>query len=256
MKLIVNADDFGLSEAVNLGIIKTFKDGVVRSTTMMSNMPGFEHGVALSKEYGALGIGIHFVMTSGAALTGPKKTITDSNGMFFKQGEFFDRVKNNQIDYNEMETELRAQLEKIYAAGIKLTHCDSHHHFHLQKGPFEVVKKLADEYHLPIRVGTKEDIGKNYPGIRSTERFSMDFYGNDLNDESFIAILERNKDAKSLEVMVHPAFLDKTIISMSSYNTARTNELEILTSKKVLDYIKSHNIAPQNYREYVEWGKN
>jgi predicted glycoside hydrolase/deacetylase ChbG (UPF0249 family) len=255
MKLIVNADDFGLSEAVNLGIVKTFKDGVVRSTTMMSNMPGFEHGAALSKANGALGIGIHFVMTSGAALTGPKKTLTDANGNFFKQGEFFERVKNNQIDYSEMEVELRAQIEKIYAAGIKLTHCDSHHHFHLQKGPFEVVKKLAEEFHLPIRAGTKEDFTKNYPGVCSTERFSMDFYGNDLTDESLIAILERNKDAESLEVMVHPAFLDKTIIDMSSYNIARTNELAILTSKKVSDYIKAHNIVLQNYREYV-CGKN
>jgi predicted glycoside hydrolase/deacetylase ChbG (UPF0249 family) len=255
MKLIVNADDFGLSEAVNLGIVKAFKDGIVFSTTMMANMPGFDHGVALSKEQGGLGVGIHLVMTSGAALTGPKKTLTNADGIFFKQGEFFERVKNNQIDYDEMEKELRAQLEKIYAAGVKLTHCDSHHHFHLQKGPFEVVKKLAEEYHLPIRAGTKEDFAKNYPGICSTERFSMDFYGNDLTDDSFIAILERNKDAESLEVMAHPAFLDKTIIDMSSYNTARTNELEILTSKKVLDYIKSHNIVLQNYREYA-CGKN
>ncbi|MDR2803950.1 MAG: chitin disaccharide deacetylase [Treponema sp.] len=256
MKLIVNADDFGLSEAVNLGIVKSFTGGIVRSTTIMSNTPGFEHAAALSKKYDSLGIGIHLVMTSGAALTGPKKTLTEADGSFFKQGKFFDMVKNKQIDYGEMEIELRAQLNKVCDAGIKLTHCDSHHHFHLQNGPFEVVKKLAGEYGLPIRAGLKEDFTRSYPDICSTERFSMDFYGNDLTDESFIEILERNKGTESLEIMAHPAFLDKTIISMSSYNIARTNELEILTSKKVADYIKNHNIILQNYRDYVKCGKS
>ncbi|MDR2600962.1 MAG: chitin disaccharide deacetylase [Spirochaetaceae bacterium] len=250
MKLIVNADDFGISEAVNLGIVKSFKDGVVRSTTMMANMPGFDHAATLAKKYDGLGVGIHLVMTAGEPLTGRLKTLTGEDGKFLKQGDFFEKVKNNQVDYSEMEKELRAQLKRIVDAGVKLTHFDSHHHFHLQKGPFDVVKKLADECGLPVRVGTKEEFARQYPGLRSTERFNMDFYGVNLTVDSFIAILEKYKDAESLEIMAHPAYLDKTIIGLSSYNTARTNELDILTSKKVLDYIKTNNIILKNFQDY------
>ncbi|MDR2772202.1 MAG: chitin disaccharide deacetylase [Elusimicrobiota bacterium] len=247
MKLIVNADDFGLSKAVNLGVVKAFTDGIVRSTTIMSNMTGFINAAALSNEYTGLGVGIHFVMTSGKAIDGAKKTLTDKNGDFFNQGEFFNRLKNNQIDFAEMETELRAQLKQVLSTGINPTHFDSHHHFHLQKGAFEVVKKLADENNLPIRIGKKEPFAKNYTGLRSTDYFSLDFYGLNLKADDLIALLEKYKGAESLELMVHPAYIDQTLVIMSSYTVARTQELDILTSPQIKDYIQQQNIELINF---------
>ena len=62
-KLIINADDFGLSEAVNYGIISAHKTGVVTSTSTMANMPGFEHAMELLKENKKLGCGVHLTMS-------------------------------------------------------------------------------------------------------------------------------------------------------------------------------------------------
>jgi predicted glycoside hydrolase/deacetylase ChbG (UPF0249 family) len=218
---------------------------------MMANMGGFEHACALAVSglYRGLGAGVHLVLTGGSALTGIRSTLTDKNGVFNRQAEFFERVESGRIDYAEMETELRAQIERVAEAGVRITHIDSHHHFHLRKGPFDVVRRLADEAGLPLRAGTKEDIARDFPGIRSTERFSMDFYGDNLSEEVFIGILERHKTAESLEVMAHPAYLDKPLIDASGYTLPRTEELAILTSKKTLDYITSNDVVPTNYRE-------
>lgn len=55
-KLIINADDFGFTEATNYGIIDCFNKGVLTSTTIMANMPGFNHAIKLAKEYQNLGV--------------------------------------------------------------------------------------------------------------------------------------------------------------------------------------------------------
>ena len=62
-KLIMNADDFGLSEAVNYGILKGFQDGILTSTTIMANMPGFDHAVEMAKQHPEMHIGVHLNLT-------------------------------------------------------------------------------------------------------------------------------------------------------------------------------------------------
>jgi len=57
--LIINTDDYGYSKAINLGVIESFRNRILSSTTMMVNMPGFYHGVDLAKENPELGIGVH-----------------------------------------------------------------------------------------------------------------------------------------------------------------------------------------------------
>ena len=68
MKLIINADDFGYSNGVNYGIIDAFKNGILTSTTCLTNMPGFNHAIQLAKENPNLGIGIHLTLTCGKPL--------------------------------------------------------------------------------------------------------------------------------------------------------------------------------------------
>ena len=79
-KLIVNADDFGLSEAVNYGIISAYKNGIVRSTTIMAGMPAFDHAVELLKENKGLGCGVHMTLSLNKPVLNYHKTIVDENG--------------------------------------------------------------------------------------------------------------------------------------------------------------------------------
>ena len=90
-KLTVNADDFGYSEGVNAGIISAHKNGIVTSTTIMSNMPAYEDGVKLLRENKYLKCGVHLTLSCYKPLLKTHKTIVDENGNFYK------RINNNGV---------------------------------------------------------------------------------------------------------------------------------------------------------------
>jgi len=81
-QIIINADDFGYSKAVNYGIIDSYLDGVVRSTTLMANMDGFDHAVDLAKKHRGLAVGVHLTISTGRPLTDLNQGFLDKNGDF------------------------------------------------------------------------------------------------------------------------------------------------------------------------------
>ena len=84
-KLIVNADDFGFSEAVNHGILKAMEDGIVTSTSIMANMPGFAHAAALYHEHPDMAVGVHLNLTCYRPLLSTHKTLVTETGYFQKK---------------------------------------------------------------------------------------------------------------------------------------------------------------------------
>ncbi|MFP7494341.1 chitin disaccharide deacetylase [Terribacillus saccharophilus] len=226
-KLIINADDFGYSRAVNYGIIDCFTDGVLTSATMMTNMPGAEHAAALAKEHRGFGVGIHLVLTCGEPLLKSHKTIVDSDGLFrnlaFYQGTY-------SIDRAEVKTEWEAQIERFLSFGLTPTHLDSHHHINTHKVMNDVFLELAEKYSLPVRHNMKLP-----NGIASTDQFELSLE-KALADED--SLLEIFGDAETLEVMSHPGYLDKAIVTGSSYNYPRLDEVELLTSPKTVGWVE------------------
>ena len=83
-KLIVNADDMGLCEAVNYGILCAHQKGIVTSCTLMAGMPGFEHAVGLLKANPKLGVGVHLTLSAGTPVLQTHQTIRDEKGCFFR----------------------------------------------------------------------------------------------------------------------------------------------------------------------------
>lgn len=225
-KLIINADDFGYSRAVNYGILDCYQNGILTSATMMVNMPGAEHAAALAKEHQNLGVGIHLVLTCGEPLLTTHKTIVDSIGSFrnlaFYQGSY-------TIDREELKAEWQAQIERFLSFGLTPTHLDSHHHINTYKDVDGVFLELADKYGLPVRHNMK--LPAKYV---STDKFELSLE-KALADED--SLLEIFGDADSLEVMSHPGYLDKAIYTGSSYNYPRLDEVELLTSSKVVEWI-------------------
>lgn len=232
-ELIFNADDFGYSRGVNHGIIDAHRYGVVTSATMMMNMPGTEHAVELLKEHETLGVGIHLVLTCGKAVSKNLKQIVDEQNMFFKSPK---QLLEKELDFSEIETELRSQIEKFYSFGLKPTHLDSHHHCHTFMGISSIVETLAVEYDLPVR---------RFPGMIKATPFSdqliTDFYGENISEKTLDSIVEHCKEGTRSEVMVHPAYLDYYIVNHSSYLNERLKELEILTNWKVPNHVKLAN---------------
>ncbi|EMA6342511.1 chitin disaccharide deacetylase [Bacillus cytotoxicus] len=221
IQLIVNADDFGLSEGTNYGIIHGHVNGIVNSTTMMMNMPAVEHAVRLANEYPSLGVGVHLVLTAGKPLlTNVPSLVDEKTGLFHKQSI----VREEEFNPKEVEREWNAQIEKFLSFGLRLTHLDSHHHIHGLPILHDVMKRLAAKYNVPVRRCEEEKAVFPFSDV-----FYCDFYSAGVQRDYFLKLKERVKDEQTVEVMVHPAYIDPELIKRSSYVMDRVKELQILT---------------------------
>ncbi len=150
MKLIINADDFGLCESVNSAIIDCYLKGNLTSTTLMVNMPGTQHAVTLAKENSKLGIGLHFCLTEGRPLS-KCDSLVDKNGLFFSRSKLLKKIFLNIIDYGEVKKEFEMQMDTALKFGINITHVDSHQHVHLIPKIFKTILPGLKKRKLPLR---------------------------------------------------------------------------------------------------------
>lgn len=237
-KIIINADDFGISEGAVLGIIKAHRDGILTSTTCMVNMPYAKLGLQLASEYPDLGVGIHLVLTVGQPLIDGAKSYVDKDGNFLRPSAYPNEKPN--ADPDELYREWKAQIEKfIELAGKKPTHIDSHHHVHLLPQHRDVLIKLAKEYDLPIR--QREQITNDYQYVRCNNQF----YKDNVNYEYLTSMI--NDFDEYGEIMCHPALLDWRLYQMSSYNIPRMKELDVLCDEKIKQFIKDNDIELINF---------
>ena len=240
-RLIVNADDFGMTDGVSIGILHAHADGIVTSTTTMMNMPSVKFAFNLSKDFPNLGIGIHLVLTVGRPLVDGATSFTDSNGNFIKLRDY-PNSQPEHINLNELYTEWKAQIELfIELAGKKPTHIDSHHHVHLLPELQEVAIRLAKEYDLPIR--QRNQIVNHYEYVRCADKM----YDELVNYDFLVREISINENV--MEFMCHPAYIDQALYDMSSYCLVRMEELKLLRSQKVKDFIKENNISLISYAD-------
>lgn len=132
-RIIINADDFGLSSESNRAILAAFIDGAISSTTLMTNMPGFEEACALVHPHGLSGkIGVHLNLTEGRPLT---NSIRECVRLCDEGGNFCPRRRWLRLSSREAQAireEVDAQISACVHRGITPTHIDSHHHVHTE----------------------------------------------------------------------------------------------------------------------------
>lgn len=242
MKVIMNADDFGFSKGVNHGILEGFQHGIITSTSLMVNMPGFDSAVELMKQYpDLLKVGLHLVTSVEYAITPNLKTLTDENNHFYHDAKLI-----HDCDLEELKTEYEAQLQKFLATGFKPTHID----FHWCHEPvqLEAAMYLAKKYDLPIRAGDKEiEALFTENNIRYAPNHISDFYNQKERTtevETMLGLLQSSLDRK-LEIIgfaVHPAYVDYDLLTLSSYNVQRAKEFHVLTDPKIMDFIHENKI--------------
>ena len=151
-RLIINADDFGLSESVNKGIVEAHTKGVLTSTTIMANMPAADQVVELAKNLPSLGLGVHLNLTAGKPLCQDNtvKLILDSQGYFaLSPGKLALASLVNGKVKTAIEAELTSQIQWLIDKGIKPTHLDSHKHIHSFPAIFPIVCRLAKRFSIP-----------------------------------------------------------------------------------------------------------
>lgn len=238
-KLIINADDFGYSPGINAAIVSAHKNGVVSSTSIMANMPGFDDAVKHLSEVKTLPCGVHLTLSCYKPLLTTHKTLVDENGYFFKR--LRPEVVEN-FDLDELYAEWCAQIDKAQKE-IYISHIDSHHFAHTIERFRPVVKKIAEKYNLPMR--------HKLDGIDSVQTvdFNGGFYAERVSVEWFESIADEIEEKGIVDMMTHPGFLDSFVCSSTSYQQERLKEYDVLTDNRVKEILDKNNIEVISYRQ-------
>lgn len=275
-QLIVNADDFGLSTSVNRGIIYAHRHGIVTSTTLMANMPGFEDAVAQAKGNPGLGVGVHLNLCRGNPLLPQVQlsSLVDRSGLFWAPAQLLRRIYLRKISQAEVEAEWRAQVSRVQKAGIKVTHLDSEKQFHVFPILDEAFVKVAQYFQIPsVRLPAEDYSGLGFsrffnlqfykqiylkrralkvrPLLRKYSlRFPAHFFGVMLSGEftlgNLIGLLKKVPHGVT-ELMVHPGFVDEKLRRISDeldYHMieSRKQEVNVLTALEVKTILKQLGI--------------
>ncbi|MGB6384603.1 MAG: ChbG/HpnK family deacetylase [Terriglobales bacterium] len=196
-KLIVNADDFGLTAGVNRGIVESSSGGVVSSTTLMANGPAFEDAVAAAHSTPNLSVGCHVVLVDGTPVSPPDAVDTllavrsSEPGNFYSSlSAFAARAMLGGFDRDQLVAEITAQIRKIQAVGLEVTHLDTHKHAHIFPeiliallraaricGVRAIRNPIVPVKAMPARqFKNKRGLWKRYGQVRVLHTFSRQFH--------------------------------------------------------------------------------
>ena len=273
--LIVNADDFGRHELINSAVEKACREGCLKSATIMAGGKFFDDAVEVARRNENLGVGIHFTLANGFPILPPEKipSLVTEEGIFFENYVvFLKKFLQGKISLEEIKSELATKLEKVQRAGLKLTHFDSHQHLHHIPGIIEIVLDLAETAGIKaMRVantkifdGELDSIGKfvGRLGLSSLAKFAAHkahkknfatpehFAGivaGESVSENFLENLILNLRDGTTEVMLHPGTDNKILQDYCEWNHDFEEELNAVTSPKILNLLTEKNISVINF---------
>ena len=253
--LIVNADDFNLTEGVTRGILEAHRSGIVTSTTVMVNLPGLEMSRVLWQAHPRLGLGLHLNLTFGPPVLPPgrARSLVDDAGRFVRD---HGRLREAG-DPAEIRLELAAQAERFRAIfGHSPSHLDTHHHIHRHPRVLEAVLDLAVGLGVPVRALTPEMAAR----IRGGRLPAVDRAEGDVGPEAYwsterlLAFLVTLREGIT-ELMCHPGYADAAL-SASSYCTQREGELRALCDPAVTGALEAAGIRRIAYADLDATGSS
>lgn len=244
MKLIFNGDDFGITEAVNHAIVDCFKAGLMKSTSLMTNMPAARSAAEKMKKLPGLSVGLHLNLTTGYPLNEGLKTIITPEGTLDKH--ILSDARH--VDLAEIELEINAQFERFVALTDQLPdHINSHHGIEQIPGAQELQLQLAKQYQLPIRrfftlpTGNHPDCSFVLPTLCTIQKkdWSVPIYPNDIID--FFSPEMINSD-EIYEICGHPEYVDYELLQLSSLTTARCYDAHNFMCDEIKNWVAENRI--------------
>jgi predicted glycoside hydrolase/deacetylase ChbG (UPF0249 family) len=247
--LIVNADDFGRSAGVDDGIVRAHREGIVTSTTFMTNAPSTQHAASLARATPTLDVGVHLVLTYGRPLSDPTgvPSLVREDGSFCRPTDLLARP----IDRAEALTEYRAQYARARGLlGREPTHIDTHHWVHDHPALSWAVCELARATGAAARTHTPAQRDEyREKGVRTTDHFTREFqHPGHIEVADLLALLSRIEDGVT-ELMCHPGEPDPDLVATSAYARERPIELATLTDPRVRAALKKRHIVLTTFAE-------
>ena len=240
MKLIINADDFGLSKSISDGIIDGILGGYITSTSIMVNMDYAKYAINKAIENKINCIGLHINLTVGKPVT-KNMDLTDDNGTFLYNKN---QINNPNLTYEDVHNEIMAQIELFnkYSEGkVKLDHLNCHHHLYDNPNILKALIDIATDLNLPIR--NENNVKHKCPDI-----LYMDFTIKNVNIDAIKKMIDLYKnDNVVVELCTHSGYVDDYTKTVTSY-LGREEELKVLKEAKKIGLFD--NIELINYKEF------
>lgn len=249
-RLIINGDDFGLSDGISLGIVHCMSNGCVSSTTIMPCVDGAFNRIRQLRLQFSGSIGVHLQLTSGKPRCSPAgiRSLLDGN-------TFPSNIPNiDNINIDEVEHEWTAQIESILDLGIPISHLDSHHGFHRFDRFIDVYVRLARRFNLAARGGSRE-ICKYLSNnkVVTTDLCDSRWLHGELTVGRFLQLVSDDfsqlDNNGTIEIVTHPGYVDKDLHTITRYAEQRIQELNVLCSKDLRDGLKQDGIELLSFCE-------
>jgi len=264
--IIVHADDLGETHAVNAAAIKALESGTINSASLMVPCPWFPEMADYAKTHPDADFGLHLTLTSEriyyrwgpVASTDRVPSLVDSNGYFHHDWE-----PRQQIDAKQVEIELRAQVERALAMGVRPTHLDSHQYRLIMSGKdlFEAMLRVAHSYKLPIFVTRdwfeehpylQASLGPNDIVLDHTVTIGPEVPPEKWADFYLTAI--RNLKPGVTEFVIHPGYDDEeeraATRERSTWGAAwRQRDFDFFTSEQFRQVLAEQKIKLITWRE-------
>jgi hopanoid biosynthesis associated protein HpnK len=155
-RLIVTADDFGMSLAVNAAVEDAHRHGILSTASLMVAADAAADAIARARRLPTLGVGLHLVLVDGRPILPPAQLpdLVDASGRFPDAlARLGTRIYFGAVARRQAEAEIRAQFQAFRATGLRLDHVNAHHHFHFHPTVRDILIDLAPEFGIrAIRV--------------------------------------------------------------------------------------------------------
>ena len=293
-RLIVNADDFGFTAGVNRGIVEAHSRGIVTSSTLMVNGRAFEDAVCLATTVPLLSVGCHVVLIDGEPVLDAKQlpSITSANasaaasGARFRDGlkSFAARALAGRLDPGEIEAEANAQIRKLQAAGVSVSHLDTHKHTHIFPAVLRPLLRAAQACSVPAirnpfgpRMPLKSsdlmrrpNLWTRYAEVRVLRTLAAKFrdaakggglatpdgtLGIEVTgtlDEKLFSSIAAMIPEGTWEFVCHPGYNDDDLqLAKTRLRASRETELRVLTMPQARELLSQQGIELISYRELI-----
>ncbi len=290
-QLIINADDLGLTSGVNRAIVETHSGGVVTSATLMANGAAFEDAINLLGSAPGLSVGCHVVLVDGMPILPPDRISTLLAGRSGQPNKFHSRLSPvaaravfGGFDPDELTNEIVAQVKKLQAAGVQVTHLDTHKHTHIFPSILKAVVKAARICGVPAirnpfvpsnvlklrQFGKKPALWKRFSQVRMLRTFAGKFRDRMKRSgltacDGIVGVIEtgafsldrlcetlRDLPDGTWELVCHPGYNDDDLRQANTrLLESREQERQILMSSELRKFLDEQEISLISYQQLV-----
>ncbi len=280
-RVIFSADDFGLSPGVNAGIVEAHRHGVLTNASLMVNGSAFAEAVELARQTPSLAVGLHLVLLQGRATCSREQIpgLVDADGMFRDHPVgvglryFFTPGLRAQL-----QREVRAQLERFRATGLRLSHVDGHLNIHMHPTILGILLELAHDFEISalrlprerlditLAVDDSERLRKTVEsitfarlaayaapriaarGIRVVDQVFGLHHSGHMTEPHLLGLLQRLPPGIT-EIYTHASIVDDEARRWRPATYECEGELAALTSKRVRQALDAKQVSCLSYSE-------